>query len=64
MNVYIANCEFRKRELGLGRVQALSGERDNLQIVCRFANRWKGSSDNDGFIALIEKVRAGETPSN
>jgi hypothetical protein len=32
-------------------------ERGNLQVVCRFANRWKGASDNDGFIALIEKIR-------
>lgn len=33
-------------------------ERSNLQIVCKFANRWKGSSDNDAFIALIERIRS------
>ena len=34
-------------------------ERGNLQIVCKFANRWKGAYDNDIFIDLIGKVRAG-----
>lgn len=33
-------------------------ERGNLQIVCKFANRWKGASDNDAFIGLLEKLRA------
>jgi hypothetical protein len=32
-------------------------ERGNLQIVCKFANRWKGASDNDKFLNLISKVR-------
>ena len=31
-------------------------ERGNLQIVCKFANRWKGDSDNDVFLGLIEKI--------
>jgi hypothetical protein len=29
----------------------------NLQIVCKFANRCKGASDNASFISLIEKIR-------
>ncbi len=33
-------------------------ERGNLQIVCKFANRWKGASDNEKFLNLIAKVRA------
>ena len=33
-------------------------ERGNLQIVCRFANRWKGASDNGAFLALVEKIRS------
>ena len=33
-------------------------ERGNLQIVCKFANRWKGASDNDKFLNLIATVRA------
>jgi hypothetical protein len=33
-------------------------ERGNLQIVCKFANRWKGASDNEKFLSLIAKVRA------
>jgi hypothetical protein len=33
-------------------------ERGNLQIVCKFANRWKGASDNDKFLTLIGKIRA------
>lgn len=32
-------------------------ERGNLQVVCKFANRWKGVSDNQDFKRLIEKVR-------
>lgn len=28
----------------------------NLQIVCRFANRWKSSSDNADFMRLIRIV--------
>jgi hypothetical protein len=30
----------------------------NLQIVCRFINRWKGSSDGDGFRRLVTVVRS------
>ena|GEM_PF-406562 len=33
-------------------------ERGNLQIVCKFANRWKGASDNEKFLSLIAKIRA------
>jgi hypothetical protein len=33
-------------------------ERGNLQIVCKFANRWKGASENEVFLSLIRKVRA------
>lgn len=29
----------------------------NLQIVCRFANRWKSDSDNADFMRLINLVR-------
>jgi len=32
-------------------------ERGNLQIVCKFANRWKSASDNDQFLRLIAKIR-------
>jgi hypothetical protein len=28
-------------------------EKGNLQIVCRFANRWKGASENSSFMRLI-----------
>lgn len=35
-------------------------ERGNLQIVCKFANRWKSASDNDGFKRLIERLRTDE----
>lgn len=34
-------------------------ERGNLQVVCWFANRWKGASDNAGFVRLISMVRSG-----
>tara|TARA_B110000211_G_scaffold234935_1_gene307543 strand:- start:992 stop:1690 length:699 start_codon:yes stop_codon:yes gene_type:complete len=29
-------------------------ERDNLQVVCRFINRWKSDSDNDEFRRLLK----------
>jgi len=29
----------------------------NLQIVCRFANRWKGADDNDSFVRLVSALR-------
>ncbi|WP_299791667.1 hypothetical protein [uncultured Marivita sp.] len=35
-------------------------EPGNLQVVCRFANFWKGSSDDDDFRRLISIVRAHE----
>ena len=30
----------------------------NLQIVCRFVNRWKGNGDDSGFRRLIQVVRS------
>jgi len=33
-------------------------ERGNLQIVCKFVNRWKGDADNAEFARLIGKVRS------
>jgi hypothetical protein len=32
-------------------------ERGNLQLVCKFANRWKGADDNELFRKLIKQVR-------
>ena len=34
-------------------------ERENLQVVCRFVNRWKSDSKDDEFRRLIGLVRAG-----
>jgi len=34
-------------------------ERGNLQIVCKFANRWKGADDNVEFLGLLERIVAG-----
>lgn len=31
-------------------------EKGNLQVVCKFVNRWKGSGDNDEFQRLIQLV--------
>lgn len=31
--------------------------RDNLQIVCKFANRWKSDSDNEEFKRLVDVIR-------
>lgn len=32
-------------------------ETGNLQIVCRFANRWKGADDNESFVRLVSALR-------
>lgn len=32
----------------------------NIQVVCRFINFWKGSSDNEEFKRLLMQVRGGE----
>jgi hypothetical protein len=34
-------------------------ERINLQVVCKFAKRWKGASEDESFRKLIGAVRAG-----
>lgn len=36
-------------------------EKDNLQIVCRFVNRWKSSGDDQQFRRLIKVVRGGSS---
>ena len=33
-------------------------ERGNLQIVCRFVNKWKGAMNNDEFKRLLVLLRA------
>lgn len=30
---------------------------ENLQLVCRFANKWKGAADNTKFRSLVEAIR-------
>ena len=37
-------------------------ERGNLQVVCRFANRWKSDGTDQEFRRLIALVRAGGNP--
>ncbi|MGF1659537.1 MAG: hypothetical protein ACFCUS_08905 [Rubrimonas sp.] len=36
-------------------------EDGNLQIVCRFANRWKGTDDDTLFRRLVDVLREGNT---
>lgn len=38
-------------------------EHDNLQIVCRFVNFWKGDSDNEEFKRLLRLVQGEEEVS-
>lgn len=33
-------------------------EAGNLQIVCRFANRWKSDSDDNNFRSIINRIRS------
>lgn len=43
----------------LDRINSNDGyERGNLQIVCKFVNRWKGNTDNGKFLELIERIVA------
>lgn len=35
-------------------------EKGNLQVVCRFINFWKGNTDNEEFIGLLDLVRGKE----
>jgi hypothetical protein len=45
----------------LDRIDSAKGYvRDNLQIVCRFINRWKNSSNNNDFRRLLNLVRSSE----
>jgi hypothetical protein len=37
-------------------------EPGNVQLVCRFINRWKGDLDNDVFKRLINIVRLIDAP--
>jgi len=37
-------------------------EPGNLQVVCKFANSWKGIYDNDVFVHLIGKIRSNNEP--
>ncbi|MGF6097753.1 hypothetical protein [Pseudomonas sp. 18175] len=32
-------------------------DRDNVQVVCRFVNRWKSDGDNDAFKQLVDAIR-------
>jgi len=32
-------------------------EPGNLQILCKFANRWKGADNNEGFVRLVTALR-------
>ena len=33
-------------------------EAGNLQVVCRFANRWKSDSDNEEFKRIVQLIRS------
>jgi hypothetical protein len=46
----------------LDRIDSAKGYvRGNLQVVCRFINRWKSSSDNETFRRLLDVVRSSES---
>jgi hypothetical protein len=50
--------------MSLDRVDSSLGYvRGNLQLTCWFANRWKGASDNGGFIQLINMIRETKSSS-
>jgi hypothetical protein len=50
-------CEDHQMLCSLDRIDSNKHyERDNLQVVCKFINRWKGASDNTEFKRLINKL--------
>ncbi len=52
------NADEHEMNISLDRIDSNGHyERGNLQIVCKFANRWKGTDDNELFRILIEKIR-------
>jgi hypothetical protein len=36
-------------------------EPGNLQVVCKFVNKWKGATDNEVFKRLIKMIRSSAT---
>ena len=55
---YDRECEDPEMLCSLDRIDSNGHyERDNLQVVCRFVNRWKNDGDDDNFRRLIEVLR-------
>ncbi|WDT85942.1 hypothetical protein [Alteromonas sp. 009811495] len=50
--------EYTELNISLDRIDSDGHyEPGNLQIVCKFANRWKGADNNANFLDLIEQIR-------
>ena len=57
---YDGDCEDREMLASLDRIDSAGHyTSDNVQIVCRFVNRWKGADDDDLVRRLIAVVRGG-----
>lgn len=56
---YAGDCEDPQMLCSLDRIDS-SGhyDRDNLQVVCRFANFWKGNGNDEEFKRLLALVRS------
>ncbi len=55
---YDGNCEDKEFLCSLDRIDSDGHyEAGNLQVVCRFANRWKGDDRDDNFKRLLEAIR-------
>jgi hypothetical protein len=56
---FAGDCDDEERLASLDRIDS-DGDYapDNLQVVCRFVNRWKSDSSDEGFRRLIRLLRA------
>ena len=58
---YTIGKKDRMMTVSLDRIDSNAGYiPGNLQLVCHFANMWKGARDNDRFIDLVGAIRVHE----
>jgi hypothetical protein len=58
---YVGECEDKQMLASLDRIDSAGHyTADNVQIVCRFMNRWKGADDDQLTRRLIGALRSGD----
>lgn len=62
---YAGECEDKQMLASLDRIDSAGHYTpDNVQIVCRFMNRWKGADDDELTRRLIAVIRSSESGPN